>query len=87
MLVLIGLGGILGSLALLAGQGAYWLRFGEWPTLTGNTLLALNKMQSPIFAWGGVQKLADWSLALPLAVDLGVLGAIAVWIGTSIDET
>jgi hypothetical protein len=69
----------LGTIAILAMQLLWWLKEGEWPSLTARELLAYNNLPGIELSWRGAQKIADWLLDLPLAADLVGLGAIALW--------
>ena len=79
----VGLTGVsfLGAIAILAMQFLWWLKAGEWPSLTARELLAYNNLPAIELAWRGAQKIADWLLDLPLVLDLLGLGAIALWGG------
>jgi hypothetical protein len=59
----------LGAIGILAMQLLWWLKEGEWPSLTARELLAYNNLPGIELSWRGAQKIADWLLDLPLATD------------------
>jgi hypothetical protein len=81
--VLIWMGGLLllAAAGLMACQALYWLRWGEWPAVTGRDLLTYAELPLPQFEWAGIQKLATWTLTQPLAVIIAAVGTTVFCIG------
>ena len=64
------------AVLVVLGEAVHWLKTAEWTSWTCADGLAVLHLNLPSVSWLGVQRIADWSMNLPLALLAVIAGLI-----------